>query len=271
MTFLCRHYRVSKSGYYAWTHRAPSRQFRANATLLRRIHRIHERSHGIYGSPRVWEALCQERVTVGENRVARLMRWASLTGRVVKVTRRAPGVQRFFEATPNLRRDQPDPQRLNQQWVGDVTYLKANGRQCFLATVMDVCSRKIVGWALSHDRTVNLTALAMQRALRTRDRRGDLIFHSDRGIEYGAYRYKAMLGSNGIRSSMNRPGHCQDNAHMESFFHSMKAEWIRGKTFTSFPELEAAIRSYIHFYNHRRLHSGIDYHTPAEYERLVAQ
>lgn len=268
MTFLCRYYGVSTSGYYAWKQRVPSRRSRANETLLRKIHRIHQRSHGIYGSPRVWEALQQQGIPCGENRVARLMRHATLQGRVVKVTRRAPGVQRFFEATPNLRQDQGVPPRPDEQWVGDVTYLKASGKQCFLATVMDVCSRKIVGWALSHDRTVNLTARAVQRAIRARGTGNHLLFHSDRGIEYGAYRYKALLGTHGIRSSMNRPGHPGDNAHMESFFHSMKAEWIRGKTFANFSELEAAIKHYIRFYNHQRLHSGIDYHTPAEYERL---
>ncbi len=268
MSFLCCYYGVSTSGYYAWKQRAPSPRIRSNALLLRQIHRIHERSHGIYGSPRVWEALTQQGLRCGENRVARLMRQAFLQGRVVRVTRRAPGVQRFFEATPNLRQNQPAPSRPEQQWVGDVTYLKASGKPCFLATVMDVCSRRIVGYALGQDRTVNLTARAVQRAIRSRYTQSDLLFHSDRGIEYGAYRYKALLGTHGIRSSMNRPGHPGDNAHMESFFHSMKAEWIRGKTFASFSELDTAIKHYIRFYNHQRLHSSIDYHTPVEYERL---
>ena len=122
--------------------------------------------------------------------------------------------------------------------------------------------------ALGADRSVALTTRAVQRAIRSRVGHENLLFHSDRGIEYGAYRYKAFLGEHGIRSSMNRPGHPGDNAHMESFFHSMKAEWIRGKTFKTFTELEVAVRQYIRFYNHHRLHSGIDYHTPAEYERL---
>ena len=268
MTFLCRYYRVSRSGYYAWTHRPPSAQQVANHSLLRRIQRIHERSHGIYGSPRVWEALQQQGTACGENRVARLMRHAGLTGRVVRVTRRQPGLHRFFIATPNLRQDQPAPAALDQQWVGDITYLKAHGRFCYLATVMDVCSRRIVGYALGTDRSVNLTARAVQRAIRARLGPENLLFHSDRGIEYAAYRYKAMLGEHGIRSSMNRPGHPGDNAHMESFFHSMKAEWIRGKTFHTFTELEAAVKGYMRFYNHHRLHSGIDYRTPVEYERL---
>jgi putative transposase len=268
VTFLCHYYRVSRSGYYAWKQRPVSDRSRANETLLKAIHRIHERSHGIYGSPRVWERLRQQGIPCGEKRVARLMRHAGLTGRVVKVTRRQPGLHRFFIATPNLRTDQPVPTGLNQQWVGDVTYLKARGRFCYLATVMDVCSRRILGHALGYDRSVNLTTRAVQQAIRSRPGADELLFHSDRGIEYGAYRYKAMLGAHGIRSSMNRPGHPGDNAHMESFFHSMKAEWIRGKTFKTITELEVAVKQYIRFYNHHRLHSGLDYRTPVEYERL---
>lgn len=270
MTFLCHYYGVSRSGYYAWKHRPISRRCGANQQLLRKIHHIHERSHGIYGSPRVWEVLRQQGIACGENRVARLMRHAGLTGRVVKVTRRQPGLHRFFIATPNLRTDQPAPQALDRQWVGDITYLKARGRFCYLATVMDVCSRRILGHALGNDRSVNLTTRAVQQAIRSRPDHEDLLFHSDRGIEYAAYRYKAMLGEHGIRSSMNRPGHPGDNAHMESFFHSMKAEWIRGKTFKTFTELEVAVRQYIRFYNHHRLHSSLGYLTPVAFESQAA-
>ena len=238
--------------------------------LLQRIERIHRRSHGTYGSPRVVQALHRQGIAASAKRVARLMRAAGLKGRVVRVTRRAPGVHRFFEATENLRVAVAPPAGINEQRVGDITALKANGRPCFLAAVMDVYSRRIVGWALGADRTVNLTARAMRRAIRTRAPGQALIFHSDRGIEYGAYRYRAILTQHGIRPSVNRPRYCQDNAHMESFFHSMKTEWIRGRIFGSFGELEAALTAYFRFYNHHRLHSGINYHTPEEYERLVA-
>ncbi|MGH9556697.1 MAG: IS3 family transposase [Terriglobales bacterium] len=268
--FLCRHYRVSTSGYSAWRSRAPSARAEANHTLLQRIARIHRRSHGTYGSPRVVQALHKQGLAASAKRVARLMRAAGLKGRVEQVTRRAPGVHRFFEATDNLRVATAPPAAINQQWVGDVTALKANGRPWFLAAVMDVYSRRIVGWAVGSDRTVNLTARAMQRAIRTRAPAQALIFHSDRGIEYGAYRARAILTQHGIRPSMNRPRYCQDNAHMESFFHTLKTEWIRGRTFESFAELEAALTAYIRFYDHRRLHSGIDYHSPAEYERVMA-
>ena len=267
---MCRLYTVTRAGYYAWRHRAPSARAEANTTLLQRIEAIHRRSHGTYGSPRVVQALHQHGIATSENRVARLMRGAGLMGRVVRVTRRAPGVHRFFEATDNLRVATAPPTAINQQWVGDVTYLKANGRPCFLAAVMDVTSRRIVGWAFGSDRTVNLTALAMQRAIRNRAPAPALIFHSDRGIEYAAYRYRAILTQHGVRPSMNRPRCWQDNAHMESFFHTMKTEWIRRRTFATFAELEAAVKAYIRFYNHHRLHSSIDYHTPEEYERLLA-
>lgn len=266
--FLCRYYKVSTSGFYAWRHRPPSARAEANHTLLQHIERCHRRSHGTYGSPRVAQALRKQGIVASEKRVARLMRAAALKGRVVQVTRRAPGVHRFFEATDNLRVATAPPTAINQQWVGDVTHLKANGRPHFLAAVMDVYSRRIVGWALRLDRTVNLTARAIRRAIRTRATAQALIFHSDRGIEYGAYRYRAILMAHGLQPSMNRPRCSQDNAHMESFFHTMKIEWIRGRTFASFAELEAALTAYIRFYNHHRLHSGIDYHTPVEYEGL---
>lgn len=269
MEFLCRHYAVSRSGYYAWRHRLPSTRTQANHQLRKRIEHIYERSHGIYGSPRVWEALKRQGVACGENRVVRLMREAGLLGRVVRVTRRAPGVHRFYQATDNARLPQGAPRTVNQQWVGDVTYLKVNDKPCFMATVMDVYSRRVVGWALGRDRTVNLTARAMHRAIRGRQPAPALIFHSDRGIEYGAYRYRDLLARQGIRPSMNRPRCCQDNAHVESFFHTLKAEWFRGRTFATLAELEAALRGYIRFYNHHRLHSAIDYCTPAEYERLA--
>ncbi len=267
MTTMCRLYGVTRAGDSAWRTRAPSRHRQADERLGLQIRQIHAASRGTYGSPRIHRVLRGVGARVGKKRVARLMRVAGLTGRVVTVTRRAPGVHRFFEATDTLRVATAAPTAPNQQWVGDVTSLKANGRPCFLAAVMDVYSRRIVGWAFGVDRTVNLTTRAIQRAIRTRA--PALIFHSDPGIEYGAYRYRAILTQHGIRPSMNRPRCCQDNAHMESFFHTMKTEWIRGRTFTTFAELEAALKVYIRFYNHHRLHAGIDYHTPEEYERLV--
>jgi len=149
---MCRLYGVTRAGYYAWRHRAPSRHRQADERLGHQIRQIHTASRGTYGSPRIHRVLRSWGARVGKHRVARLMRAAGLTGRVVQVTRRAPGVHRFFEATENLRVATSPPTAPNQQWVGDVTYLKANGRPCFLAAVMDVYSRRIVGWAIGSDR-----------------------------------------------------------------------------------------------------------------------
>jgi putative transposase len=248
-----------------------SNRVKVSRALLKQIVTIHETSHETYGSPRVFEALKNQGVPCSENRVARLMRQAGLQGRVVKVTRRAPGVQQFFERHENLRIGNPVPPTINQQWVGDITFLRVQGQPCFLSVVMDVCSRKIIGWALGRNRSTQLTTRALVRALEDRKPEPGCIFHSDRGSEYGCYDYANMLKRYGFRISMNRAYHSQDNAHMESFFHSMKAEWIRGRSFESYEHLEAALKTYMRFYNRYRLHSGIDYHTPVEYENKIAQ
>lgn len=244
-----------------------SDRIKANRSLLRQVVTIHEKSRETYGSPRVWAALKKQGISCGENRVARLMRHAGLVGRVVKVTRRAPGVQRFYERHENLRLGKPGPSAINQQWVGDVTFLRVKGQPCFLAAIMDLYSRRILGWSLRRDRTTELTKQALKRALTGRKPGFGCIFHSDRGIEYGGAPYADDLKRHGFLISMNRSYHSQDNAHMESFFHSMKAEWIRGRSFESFEHLESSLGTYMRFYNCERLHSGIDYHTPLEYER----
>jgi putative transposase len=246
-----------------------SEHMKANRDLLRQIITIHQESHETYGSPRVWRALKKQGIGCGKNRVARLMREADLRGRVVKVTRRVPGVQRFYERHENLRLGEPVPSHINRQWVGDVTFLRVKGRPCFLAAVMDLCSRRILGWSLRGDRTTELTRQALTRALTGRKPNPGCIFHSDRGVEYGGAPYTDDLTRHGFRISMNRSYHSQDNAHMESFFHSMKAEWLRGRSFESIEHLESSIGAYIRFYNCDRLHSGIDYQTPVEYEKKV--
>jgi len=245
-----------------------SKRMKANRALLQQIVTIHEKSHQTYGSPRVFKALKKDDIVCSEKRVARLMRNAHLQGRVVKVTRRAPGVQRFYERHANLRLTHPSPSTINQQWVGDVTFLRVQGQQCFLSAVMDLYSRKILGWSLGRDRTMRLTTRAFIQALKYRTPAPGCIFHSDRGVEYGGAAYVDRLKRHGFLVSMNRSYHSQDNAHMESFFHTLKAEWIRGRSFEDFDHLQAGLRTYMRFYNRHRLHSGIDYHTPLEYERI---
>ncbi len=192
-------------------------------------------------------------------------------GRVARVTRRQPGLKRFQTAGENLLRLEPNPTRVNQVWVADVTYLRLGGKWRYLATVMDAYSRRILGWSLGRDRTVNLTLNALCHARKGRMLEKDMIFHTDRGIEYTAYRFRDELKKFGIRHSVNRPGFCTDNAHMESFFHTLKAELIRGRMFIDEKDLRLSLNSYINqFYNHRRMHSGIGYVPPAVFERMAA-
>lgn len=269
MAYLCKHYDVSRSGYYAWLNRPTSSRDMENRTLVRHIQRIHESSHGTYGSPRVTVALNQQGLSCGENRVARLMREQRIVGKVHTVYRRHRGTDRFFQRIGNLRLRQSEPTAVNQVWSGDITYLKLHKHYYYLAVVMDVYSRKIISWSLGHQRTVDLTLAALHKAIRQRNPDAGLIFHSDRGVEYASYRYEGTLSQNGIRPSMNRPGHCVDNAHVESFFHTIKAEWLKDNPYQTFKELKETIQYYIQrFYNRTRLHSGIGYYSPNDYEKM---
>jgi transposase InsO family protein len=266
---LCRRYGVTRAGFYAWKHRQPNARLTRDAWLLRRIQTVYAASEGTYGSPRIERVLNEAGVTVSRKRVARLMREAGLRARAARVYRRSPGSRAFFLAVPNWARTHRVC-RADQLWVADITYLKVLQHWRYLAAVMDRHTRRIVGWSLGRHKTTQLTLRALNRAVANRQPRGGLVFHSDRGVEYAAYEFRTRLAALGIRQSMNRPGEPTDNAHMESFFHSLKSERLEGCAFASDAELHRALRIYIAFYNQRRLHSALNYQTPAAYERAAA-
>jgi len=271
VTFLCRWLGVTRSGFYAWEKREACQRYHEDQSLLKCITRIYWQSGGRYGSPRVFKKLIKQGFQVGRKRVERLMRVTGLRGRVVRVTRRQPGLKRFKAKGENLLRKMSKPTGINQVWVADVTYLKVDGRWQYLATVMDLYSRRILGWSLSCTRTTELTKAAMSYALRKRNYPKDVVFHTDRGIEYMGGEFQKLLKANRFKHSLNRPGHCTDNAFMESFFHSLKAELIRGTVYRKVTELRVALSIYInHFYNTVRLHTGLDYMSPIEYEQCAA-
>jgi transposase InsO family protein len=243
----------------------------ADETLSTKIVQIHQDSRGTYGSPRVFKALKKQGIAIGKKRVERLMHAQNLQGRVVKVTRRQPGLRRFKERGENLRLNCPEPTAINRVWVSDITYIKVKNSYKFLSVIMDLYSRKIVSWSLSNTRTTEDTAKMLKRAIRERQPESGLIFHTDRGIEFTGKGFRDILLKHHFRPSVNRLGYCTDNGHMESYFHSLKAELIRGRTFNTMSDLRYALNSYInHFYNKKRLHSGIGYCSPIEFERIAA-
>lgn len=268
---MCRFYGVSRAGFYAWRHRPPSATVEENRWLLTQITQVHQGSREIYGSPRVNATLRKQGIFVSKHRIARLMRENDLKGRVVRVTRRQPGLHRFCEGLPNRLKDAGTPTRPDAQWAGDITYLHVQGKWRYLAVIIDLYSRRVVSWALSDRRTIDLTYQAMRAALKRRKPKPGLIFHTDRGIEYRSLILRDLLATHHIIASMNRPGRTTDNAYAESFFHTLKAEFFRGRCFTTTQELRRGLAGYInHFYNRQRMHSGIGYYSPEECERSAA-
>jgi putative transposase len=260
---------VRRGSYYAWRSRGESARLEQDRDLRKRIREVFEASGGTYGSPRVERELAARGIAVSRRRVERLMREAGLRGRVVRVYRSNPHLHRFYEQHPN-RLWKKRARTVDQVWVGDVTYLSVGGRWRFLAVVMDQFSRRLVGWSLAHIRSTRLTRAAFDRAVRRRRPHPGLIFHSDRGSEYAGSGFRDRLKSHGVLQSMTRGGAPIDNAHMESFFHSFKAEIVHGTVFADDVQLRACLSRYVRYYNHRRLHSALGYHSPVEYERRVA-
>ena len=265
MTRLCALYEVTRVGYYAWRGRGESARRQQDRRLLEQIQAIFDRSGSTYGSPRIHRTLGAAGLRVSRRRVARLMRQAGLRARVAKLYRRIPGLHGFFTSIPNRQLDRlataPD-----QVWVGDITYVKVGSVWRYLAVVLDRYSRRVLGWSLGPTKEARLTLTALNRAVFHRRPRPGVIFHSDRGVEYAAYAFRNRLAALGFVQSMNRPREITDNAHMESFFHSMKSDAVHGVRFEHEAELRTLLRRYMPYYNGVRLHSGIGYSSPIDYE-----
>lgn len=269
MTRLCAVYGVTRAGYYAWRQRPESARSAQDRELQRRIQRLFQQHRGTYGSPRIQRALQAEGCAVSRRRVERLMRTAGLRARVVQIYRANPRLHRFYGQHPN-RLWARVATRPNQIWVGDITYVPVVGRWRFLAVVLDQYSRRALAWALGRTRDARLTRTVLDAAVRRRRPRTGLVFHSDRGSEYAGHAFRDRLRALGIRQSATRVGTPGDNAHMESFFHSLKAEVIHGARFATEPQLQLALRRYFRYYNHRRLHSALGYCAPVAYEARAA-
>jgi len=266
---LCRLYRVSRAGFYAWARRGASAHSRHDRQLTKRIRLVFDQSRGAYGSPRVQRELANQGVRVSRRRVERLMRTAGLRARVVRVYRANSRLHVHYAQHPNLLW-QTRTRRADQVWVGDVTYVRVGRAWRFLAMVMDQYSRRILGWSLARVRSTALTRAALDYALKRRQPARGLIFHSDRGSEYLGATFSKRLRALGIRQSTTRGGAPADNAHAESFFHSMKADALHGLSVADDKQLRRSVATYVRYYNHRRLHSALGYRSPVAYERQAA-
>lgn len=268
MTRLCRLYGVTRGGFYAWQSRPVSAHMEQDRRLVTAIRTLFTAHGDRYGSPRIHHALTQAGWVVSRRRVARLMRAAGLRAKAVRGYRAKTGLHRFYAQHPNLLRGRTTT-GANQIWVGDITYLAIAGQWFYLAVLMDYHSRRVLAWSLGRRRDTRVTRALFQAAVRRRQPAPGWLFHSDRGVEYlGAIFCACVAAAGCVQSASERgPG---DNARMESFFHSMKAEAIRGLQFATIAELRTHLRRYFRYYNHTRAHSALGYCTPVAFERRAA-
>lgn len=265
---LCEVLEVSRSGYYAWRDRAPSSRTLSDAELRVEIGGVHKRSKRRYGSPRVFRALRRRGFKVSEKRVARLMREDGLVGLRKKAFRRTTDSNHDNPIAPNLVQRQFTPSGANQVWAGDVTYISTDEGWSYLAVLLDLYSRRVVGWAMSatNDTALALDALLMAEKAR-RNRLPGLVHHTDRGSPYASDDYRKAVTRHGMVQSMSRKGDCWDNAVAESFFATLRAELVEHERYATRRAAEQSIGEFIErFYNVERLHSHLDYVSPVEFE-----
>ena len=266
---MCAVLGVSASGYYAWRGRPLcSPQVRGDRALQVRIRAIHAASHGRYGSPRIQQTLHAEGARIGRHRVMRLMRTAQLRGRPARRFRATTHADPTVAPAPNLLNQRFEAPAPNRVWTADITAIPTGEGWLYLAVLLDLYSRRIVGWALRTTLETDLVCAAWQRAIAVRRVPRGLVHHSDRGCQYTSARYQALLRQHGALSSMSRRGNCYDNAPTESFFGRLKTEIATRCYWPTRRAATAAITAYIDgFYNSKRLHSRLNYQTPAGFER----
>lgn len=268
VSVLCEVLGVSRSGFYAWQQRPPSTRAKSDAQLAAQVAATHEKSGKRYGSPRVHRKLRKAGVRVSRKRIERLMRERGLVGRQKRRFRRTTDSNHAQPVAPNVLARDFEPGAANQAWAGDVTYIATAEGWLYLAVLLDLYSRRVVGWALSATNDTHLALTALRRAVAARRAvPPGLVHHTDRGGPYASEDYRAALASFGMVASMSRTGDCWDNAVAESFFATLRAELVDHETYPTKVSAENAIVRYIEgFYNVERLHSHLDYVSPIEFE-----
>jgi len=270
VAMMCRQLRVSRSGYYAWATRKPSLRKQQDEQLVVEITTAHETSRGSYGSPRIVRDLKERGFHVGRRRVARLMRDNGITGHAPRRFRRTTDSKHSLGVADNVLNREFEVDAPNKVWATDITYIRTWQGWMYLAVVVDLFSRRVVGWSMATHMRTGLVLGALQMALGRRSPRQDLLHHSDRGSQYASHRYRKELLQRGITCSMSRKADCWDNAVVESFFATLKKELIHRRPWPSIREARTAIAEYVEvFYNRKRRHSTLGYVSPVEFEKLV--
>jgi putative transposase len=265
---ICRVLKVSRSGFFAWLKRPVSKRQRRQEELIEKIRAVHQENRELYGSPRVYRSLLIDGQIVCRNTVAKLMRQANI---------RAKTRRRFVPRTTDSTHQQPvadnaldrnfTAMAADRKWVADITYVPTAQGWLYLAAVLDLFSRKIVGWSMAAHMKTDLVRDALQMALQRRDPKQGLLHHSDRGVQYASDEYQKLLIDQGIQISMSGKGDCWDNAVMESFWATLKMELVYQQEYATQMEARLSIFEYIEvFYNRQRLHSSLGYVSPESFE-----
>jgi putative transposase len=272
VTRMCEVLDVSPSGYYAWRGRPPSAREMANRELVKKIEAVYNDNYGIYGSPRIYRELKGQGVACSENRVARLMRLYHIRAKQPRRYKVTTKRNKAHPVAPNLLKRNFTADRPDQKWLSDITYIPTLEGWLYLALILDLYARRIVGWAMLDRMTSDLTLAALKMALQQRQPGPGLIHHSDQGSQYTDQAYQALLKDHDIQASMNGVGNWYDNAPMESFIGTLKSEWAHHRVYRTRDEARPDLFFYIEaFYNRRRRHSSLDYLSPEAYEQLYRQ
>ena len=265
---MCRVLTVSRSGFYAWLKRPVSRRDRLRVQMADAVEETFHQFKKRYGAPRVTSELNAQGIACSRNHVAALLRERGLQARNGKRFRYFPRMEGTINLAGNKLQQNFAAPAPNQKWVSDITYIRVGRNWMYLAVVMDLFSRKIVGWAFENHMRESLIIEALEMATSQRDTKGPIVIHSDRGVQYRGHDYQATLQAHGITASMSRKGNCWDNAAMESFFSRLKVELVYPDNFKTVEEARSAVFEYIEvFYNRKRRHSSLGYVSPHDFEQ----
>jgi transposase InsO family protein len=266
---MCKILEVSRSSYYKRKNKERGKRARENKDLLEKIIEVFRSSKERYGSPRITAELKRGGISCNKKRIARLMNKHGIEAKIFRKYRNITNSDHQKEKSENILSREFNRQKRNEVWTGDITYIRTQEGWIYLAAVMDIYSRKVIGWQLDKNLNSDLVERALKNALMDRRVEKGIIFHSDQGIQYASQSFRKILRDNGFIQSMSRKGNCYDNAITETFFHTLKTELINRTKYKTSEEARRSIFEYIEiFYNRRRLHSAIGYHTPVEYDKF---